>query len=79
MNAGDVADSDIKLNLTTVVPLGGQLSSGSCCEIFREKISIVIHRNIRCFLPLMVNLECRCRINFPQGQAAGPASETNDE
>src|SRR6266481_149022 len=30
---------------------------GLCSEISREKISIVIHRNIRCSLPLMVNVE----------------------
>jgi hypothetical protein len=33
------------------------LKFGLCGEISREKISIVIHRNIRCFSPLMVNVE----------------------
>ena len=49
---------------------------GLCGEISREKISIVTHRNIRCFSSLMVNVESRCRINFQQGQVAGAASET---
>ena len=34
---------------------------GVCREMSHEKIAIVIHRNVRLFLPLMVNVEGRRR------------------
>jgi hypothetical protein len=44
---------------------GGHLSAGSPGEMFREKFAgMDIQRNIRLFLPLMVNVECWCRMNF---------------
>ena len=43
--------------LTTAVPFGGQLSSGSAVWFPVKRSSIVIHRNIRFVLPLMVNVE----------------------
>jgi hypothetical protein len=42
--------------LTTTVTFGG-LSSVSPVRFLSEKISIVIHRNIRFVLPLMVKVE----------------------
>jgi hypothetical protein len=36
-----------------------------------KKSRIVIQRYSRLFLPLMVNVECRCRINFKRDQAGG--------
>jgi hypothetical protein len=36
-----------------------------------KKSRIVVQRNSRLFLPLMVNVGCRCRINFKPDQAAG--------
>jgi hypothetical protein len=62
--------------LTTTVTFGG-LSSGSAVRFLSEKISIVIHRNIRFVLPLMVKVEVPGVVSsFILRQAANPASET---
>jgi hypothetical protein len=49
---------------------------GPCGEISREKISIVIHRNIRFLLALMVEVEVPVLYQLSTPQTAGPASET---
>jgi hypothetical protein len=62
--------------LTTTVTFGG-LSSVSPVRFLSEKISIVIHRNIRFVLPLMVKVEVPGVVSiFILRQAANPASET---
>jgi ATP-dependent Clp protease ATP-binding subunit ClpA len=38
----------------------------------REKISIVMHRNIRCFLPLMVNVEVPVSYQLSTRSGGGP-------
>jgi len=43
--------------LTTAVPFNGQLTFGSSVRFLSEKISIVIHGNIRFLLVLMLNVE----------------------
>src|SRR6266436_2349300 len=45
---------------------------GLCGEISREKISIVIHRNIRCFSPLMVNVEEPVSYQLSTRSGGGP-------
>jgi hypothetical protein len=57
--------------LTTAVPFGA-LSSGSAVRFLSEEYSIVIHRNIRFLLSLMVNVKCRCRIKFRFTSGRGP-------
>ena len=46
---------------------------GLCVEISREKISIVIHRNIRFLLALMVNVEVPVsyQLSTPSGSGLG--------
>jgi hypothetical protein len=61
--------------LTTAVPFDA-LSSGSAVRFLSEEYSIVIHRNIRFLLSLMVNVKCRCRIKCHFTSDRGPASET---
>jgi len=40
----------------------------------REKIAIVIHRNIRLFLPLMVNVEVPVSYQLSTRSSGGPGS-----
>ena len=62
--------------LTTALPFNGQLNSGSAVRFLSEKISIVIHRNIRFFLPLMVNVEVPVSYQLSRSCRRHPASET---
>jgi len=62
--------------LTTAVLSNGPLSSDSAVIFSRVKISIVIHRNIRFFLRLMVNVEVLVSYELSTSSGGGPASET---
>ena len=55
---------------------GGHLSQAHPVRRPVKQIGVIIQRNSRLFLALMVNVECRCRINFQPDPAAGAASET---
>ena len=61
--------------LTTALPFNGQLSSGSAVRFLSGKISIVIHRNIRFVLPLMVNVEVSVSYQLSRSGGAGPGLE----
>ena len=43
--------------LTIEAPFGGQLSSSSAVRCPVKRSWVVIHRNVRLFLPLMVDVE----------------------
>jgi len=62
--------------LTTAVLSNGPLSSDSAVIFSRVKISIVIHRNIRFFLRLMVKVEVPASYELSTSSGGGPASET---
>ena len=64
--------------LTTAVLSNGPLSSDSAVIFSRVKISIVIHRNIRSFLRLMVNVEVPVSYELSTS-AAGPLRKCNNE
>jgi len=64
--------------LTTAVPFGGQLGSGSAVRFLSEANSIDIHRNIRFLLVLMLNVEMLMSYQLST-RSAGPAAARNDE
>src|SRR5208282_1023781 len=58
--------------LTTAVPFGEWLSSGSAVRFLSHKISIVIHRNIRFLLVLMLNVEVPVPYQLSTTSGSGP-------
>jgi hypothetical protein len=65
--------------LTTTVPFKGQLSSGSAVRFPVKKISIVIHRNIRFFSPLMVNVEVPVSYQLSTSSGGARLRKRNNE
>jgi hypothetical protein len=65
--------------LTISVPFNGQLSAGSAVRFLSAKISIVIHRNIRFFLPLMVNVEVPVSYQLSTSSGGARLRKRNNE
>ena len=62
----------LAMHLTTAGPFESEVK----CELCGEKISMSIHRNIRCFITLVENAEVPVSAStFDKVRAVGPASE----
>jgi hypothetical protein len=57
--------------LTMAVFFGGHLSRAHPVKYPVKRSLVIIQRNSRLFLPLMVDVECRCRINLNQIRRGG--------